>query len=87
MSIPSEDFDPPDKMVSEAMVGGWVRFAKTGNPNGPNLPEWPRYREPDYRYLNYSDRIGPESGFRESAIEFCRRVLEQARRTSNQPGK
>jgi para-nitrobenzyl esterase len=78
VQIPSEDFDPPDKMVSDAMVGAWVRFAKSGNPNGPNLPEWPRYDEPDYRYLNYSDRISTESGFRESEIEFCRLVLEQA---------
>jgi para-nitrobenzyl esterase len=80
VQIPSEDFDPADKMVSEAMIGAWVQFAKTGNPNGLNLPEWPRYDEPDYRYLNYSDRIGAESGFRESEIEFCRRVLEQAAR-------
>jgi para-nitrobenzyl esterase len=85
---PSEDFDLPDKTVSEAMVGAWVQFAKGGNPNGPNLPEWPRYREPNYRYLNYSDRIGAESGFRESEIEFCRLVLEQAaRRDPNQPAR
>jgi para-nitrobenzyl esterase len=87
VQIPSEDFDQPDKTVSEAMVEAWVNFAKAGNPNGPNLPEWPRYQAPDYRYLNYSDRIGTESGFRESEIEFCRRVLEQAaRRDPNQPG-
>jgi para-nitrobenzyl esterase len=85
VEIPSEDFDPPDKAVSEAMVGAWVHFAKTGNPNGPNLPEWPRYREPDYRYLNYFDRIGSDSGFRESEIEFCRRVLEQAARRDPNP--
>jgi para-nitrobenzyl esterase len=87
VELPSEDFDPPDKTVSEAMVGAWVHFAKAGNPNGPDLPEWPRYREPDYRYLNYSDRISTESGFRESEIEFCRRVLEQAaRRGPSHPG-
>jgi para-nitrobenzyl esterase len=80
VQIPSEDFDLPDRTVSEAMVGAWVHFAKVGNPNGPNLPEWPRYHEPDYRYLNYADRINTESDFRGSEIEFCRRVLEQAAR-------
>jgi para-nitrobenzyl esterase len=88
VAIPSDDFDPSDMAVSEAMVGAWVHFAKAGNPNGPNLPEWPRYREPDYRYLNYFDQIRFESGFRESEIEFCRRVLEQAaRRDPNQAGQ
>ena len=88
VQIPSEDFDVADKTVSEAMVEAWVNFAKAGTPNGPNLPEWPRYSEPDYRYLNYSDRISSESGFRELEIEFCRRVLEQAaRRDPNQPGR
>ena len=86
VQIPSEDFDLPDKTVSEAMVGAWVHFAKAGDPNGPNLPEWPRYSEPDYRYLNYADRINTESGFRGSEIEFCQRVLEQAaRRDPNSP--
>jgi para-nitrobenzyl esterase len=80
VQIPSEDFDLPDKTVSEAMVGAWVHFATAGNPNGTNLPQWPRYQEPDYRYMNYSARISTESGFRESEIEFCRRVLEHAAR-------
>jgi len=69
--------------VSEAMAGAWLRFAKTGDPNGPDLPAWPRYQQPEYRYLNYSDRIGTASGFRESQIGFCGRVLEHARRDSS----
>lgn len=32
---------PYDKVLSEAIVGYWVRFIDTGNPNGPDLPEWP----------------------------------------------
>jgi para-nitrobenzyl esterase len=29
--------------LSDTMMGYWVNFAKTGDPNGPGLPEWPRY--------------------------------------------
>jgi para-nitrobenzyl esterase len=49
----AEDFEPHDKTVSEAIAGAWIRFVKTGNPNGPGLPQWPLYR-PGYRYLNPS---------------------------------
>ena len=83
VSAPSDDFDSQDKVVSEAMTGAWAAFAKTGNPNGPGLPEWPAYQQPAYRYLNYSDSITVESGFRESQIEFCERLLDKLRRSSS----
>ena len=34
---------PEDRKMSEEMMGYWTNFAKTGDPNGPGLPEWPRY--------------------------------------------
>ena len=32
-----------DRKVSETMQGYFVNFIKTGNPNGPGLPNWPAY--------------------------------------------
>ncbi|MEO6002509.1 MAG: carboxylesterase family protein [Opitutus sp.] len=43
--LPSRDlpWTKEHREVSELMASYWTNFAKTGNPNGPGLPEWPVY--------------------------------------------
>ena len=33
----------PARALSKIIQGYWINFARTGDPNGPGLPEWPRY--------------------------------------------
>jgi para-nitrobenzyl esterase len=41
-----------DWALSEQIMTYWTNFAKSGNPNGGDLPEWPSYGSPEqHRYL------------------------------------
>jgi para-nitrobenzyl esterase len=34
-----------DRALSNAMVGYWINFVRTGDPNGPGLPRWPAFAD------------------------------------------
>jgi para-nitrobenzyl esterase len=36
--------DNTDRAIVKLASSYWINFVKTGNPNGPDLPEWPSYR-------------------------------------------
>ena len=38
-------WEPVDQEIATAMSQYWMNFAKTGNPNGEDLPQWDAYNE------------------------------------------
>ncbi|WP_433298086.1 carboxylesterase/lipase family protein [Pseudonocardia sp. CA-142604] len=39
------ELSPEQQLLSDRMIGYWTQFARTGDPNGNGLPEWPHYDE------------------------------------------
>jgi len=50
-----------DLKLSELMATYWTNFAKYGDPNGKNLPVWPKFKEKksSVMYLNSNPKQGP----------------------------
>ncbi|MGQ0429807.1 MAG: carboxylesterase/lipase family protein [Gammaproteobacteria bacterium] len=51
--------DGVDRRLTAAVMQYWVNFARSGDPNGAGLPEWPSYSESGARIVELGDRIGP----------------------------
>ena len=45
-----------DRTLSDQMKQYWTNFAKTGDPNGVGLPEWPRYGAPAEAVMELGDK-------------------------------
>ena len=67
-----------DKQVSETMQQYWTNFAKTGNPNGGNLPLWPKFDASTRAYVQFTDAGPvPKEGLRRP---FCDLFIENVKR-------
>ena len=66
---------PEDHAVSEMMASYWTNFAKTGNPNGPGLPQWPAYNSADgYQVMHLSAKSGAAPDEHRDRYEFLDRL-------------
>lgn len=65
---------PDDKVLSDAILGYWVRFIETGNPNGPSLPAWPAWH-PDGQCQDLGRSVGPEPVPRVQGFAVFQRYL------------
>lgn len=75
---PPTSYNAMDKQISEQMEEYWTNFAKTGDPNGPNLPKWPKFHPAARAYLEFTNS-GPvaKEGLRRN---ICDLYMEKLKR-------
>lgn len=64
-----------DRAVSDEVMSAWVRFAATGDPNGPGLPHWPRAAGPGDPLMEFGDTPRVRTGLRTRQLDFIASVF------------
>jgi para-nitrobenzyl esterase len=67
-----------DAQVSQVMQEYWTNFAKTGNPNGGQLPAWPKFEVSSRAYIQFTD-AGPIAK-EDLRRPFCDLFIENVKR-------
>lgn len=69
-------FDESDRALSREMMRGWVRFASTGDPNGPHTAHWPAYdtRADNHRVMDWP--LGEGAHWRAAGLDFLDRYFD-----------
>ncbi len=68
--------DASDQAMSQTMMAAWVRFAKTGDPNGQGLPAWPAYDAGSDPYLEFGRPLKVGHAFHRPEIDLMQRVYD-----------
>lgn len=56
-------WQPEDQKLSDLVETYWTNFARSGNPNGANVPEWPQYNQGNgwqLMHLDVNSAAGPD---------------------------
>jgi len=83
LEVDLESVSERDREISRLMNAYWVRFAKTGNPNAYNLPEWPAYLEDNPWVLEIGDEVILHDNFLSERMDYHKQrgidLLERSR--------
>jgi para-nitrobenzyl esterase len=59
-----------DQKLADQIADYWVNFARTGNPNGDGLPNWPEYDPDTEGYIELDDSIEAKQNLLKNRLDF-----------------
>ncbi|MBN1289257.1 MAG: carboxylesterase family protein [Actinobacteria bacterium] len=66
--------DETDFELSRIIMGYWLNFARTGNPNGEGLPEWPVYDSEKDPYMILGKPVSTRQGVWRELCDIAERI-------------
>ena len=74
-----------DRRMADVLARTWVRFARTGNPNGGELPAWPAHTRSNEAYLEFGETIRAGDDLRVQQLALIEQAWEERRRANSGP--
>jgi len=71
--------EPADEQLADAMASAWVRFAKTGDPNGGTLPKWDVYDAEAAPFLEFGTAVRSGAHLLKAECDFFDQQMEAKR--------
>jgi para-nitrobenzyl esterase len=68
-------FEPVDQQLADTMSSYWVNFAKSGNPNGNGLPQWPAYNTVSSKVMLLGEKPAAISLPDKTALDFMSKQM------------
>jgi para-nitrobenzyl esterase len=72
-------WEPMDFKLSDVMSSYWSNFAKTGDPNGPGLPQWPAYTPDSHTTMELGEHVGAIPAAEAAKLDFFLEYLRTTR--------
>lgn len=66
-----------DHKLAAMMMGYWINFAKTGNPNGTGLPEWKAYEQKTEPYLDFGSPVQLRNHLLKAQLDFLEQMQKR----------